>query len=100
MKEISNTNRVFILFGVLSVFINQLKNETYKHGARIWYNKLNNQAREFWKEIQFNVKAQSEDCVYAFDELEAYTVEVLKAAYEVKLEDMDEFIEYIKNFKK
>jgi len=38
--------------------------------------------------------------VYAFDELEAYTVEVLKAAYEVKLEDMDEFIEYIKNFKK
>jgi len=47
MKEISNTNRVFILFGVLSVFINQLKNETYKHGARIWYNKLNNQAREF-----------------------------------------------------
>lgn len=100
MKEISNTNRVFILFGVLSVFINQLKNETYKHGARIWYNKLNNQAREFWKEIQFNVKAQSEDCVYVFDELEAYTVEVLKAAYEVKLEDMDEFIEYIKNFKK
>ena len=100
MKEISNTSRVFILFGVLSVFINQIKEETYKHGAKLWYNRLNNQARQFWKEIQNNIKGQSEDCVYAFDEMEAYLVEVLTAAYEVNVEDMDEFLEYIKNFKK
>ena len=100
MKEISNTSRVFILFGVLSVFINQIKEETYKHGAKLWYNRLNNQARQFWREIQNNIKGQSEDCVYAFDEMEAYLVEVLTVAYEVNVEDMDEFLEYIKNFKK
>ena len=99
MKEVSNTNRVFILFGVLSVFINQLKNETYKHGAKLWYNRLNTQARQFWREIQTNVKAEGEDCEYAFDEMEAYLVEVLKVAYDIKVEDMDEFLEYIKNFK-
>jgi len=47
MKEISNTSKVFMLFGVLSVFINQIKEETYKHGAKLWYNRLNNQARQF-----------------------------------------------------
>jgi len=35
-----------------------------------------------------------------FDEMEAYLVEILKEAYNVKVEDMDEFLEYIKNFKK
>jgi len=32
--------------------------------------------------------------------MEAYLVEILKEAYNVKIEDMDEFLEYIKNFKK
>ena len=99
MKEISNTSRVFILFGVLSVFINQIKEEQYRHGAKMWFNRLNNTARNFWREIQINTKTVSEDCTYAFDELEAYIVEVVNTAYEVEAEDMDEFIEYIKNFK-
>jgi hypothetical protein len=32
--------------------------------------------------------------------MEAYIVEILKVAYDVKVEDMNEFLEYIKNFKK
>ena len=104
MKEISNTSKVFILFGVLSVFINQIKEETYKHGAKLWYNRLNNQARQFWRQIQNDTKQYDKEnnveCTWAFDEMEAYLVEILREAYNVNVEDMDDFIDYIKNFKK
>ena len=103
MKEISNTSKVFILFGVLSVFINEIKEDTYKFGAKLWYNRLDKLAKQFWKQIQNDVKSYDKqngsECTFAYDEMEAYIFEIVKAAYEVNVEDMDEFLEYIKNFK-
>ena len=104
MKEISNTSKVFILFGVLSVFINEIKEDTYRFGAKMWYNRLDKLAKQFWKQIQNDVKSYDKqngsECTFAYDEMEAYIFEVVKEAYNVKVEDMDDFIDYIKNFKK
>ena len=104
MKKISNTSKVFILFGVLSIFINEIREDTYRFGAKLWYNKLDKLAKQFWKQIQNNTKSYDKEhgleCTWVFDEMEAYIVEILKVAYDVKVEDMDEFLEYIKNFKK
>lgn len=103
MKKISNTSKVFILFGALSVFINEIREDTYRFGAKLWYNRLDKLAKQFWKQIQNDTKSYDKEhgleCTWVFDEMEAYIVEILKVAYDVKVEDMNEFLEYIKNFK-
>ena len=98
MNSVSDSSKVMILFGALTVYINSLKDSNLKHGARYWFNKLDLQARHMWLEIQRETKSQSKECNYAFDEMEAYIIECLNTAFKVDIDRMEEFTEYIKKF--
>lgn len=99
MTKISDTSKVFVILGTLTVFINAIKDKSLKHGAKLWYSRLNNTGRSLWKEIQKVTNEESELCNTTFDDLEAYTVDVLTTALDVDIEDMEEFSKYIKQFK-
>jgi len=99
MTKISDTSKVFVILGTLTVFINAIKDKSLKHGAKLWYSRLNNTGRSLWKEIQKVTNEESELCNTTFDNLEGYAVEVLTIALDVDVEDMEEFSKYIKQFK-
>lgn len=100
MKDIADSVKVFVIFGALTVYINKLKDAGLKHAAKLWFERFNKVGLQLWKEIQKNTQDQGEETTYTFDELEAYTVEVLGVAFQVDMEDFDDFITHIKAWKK
>jgi len=99
MKEISESNKVMLLFGVLTIFINHLKDLELKHGAKRWVNVLHKQAKIMWKELLQNCQDQGEYAEFAFDEMEAYMYEVNKKALDVPMDRMQEYLEHLNNWK-
>ena len=101
MKEISNTSKVFILFGALSVFINEIREDTYRFGAKLWYNRLDKLAKQFWKQIQNDTKSYDKEhgleCTWVFDEMEAYPQlqDYAKEVYGESAEGIDAFVGYV-----
>jgi hypothetical protein len=99
MKEISESSKVMVLFGVLTIFINNLKDLELKHGAKRWINILHKQATQMWKELLFQCNRQGDYAEFAFDEMEAYMYEVNKKALDVPMDRMQEYLEYLNNWK-
>ena len=99
MTKISDSSKVFLLVGALTVFSDRLRDKGMRQASKLWLSRFINTGRSLWLEIQKVTKEESELCNTTFDDLEAYTVEVLTTALDVDVEDMDEFINYIKQFK-
>ena len=99
MTKISDSSKVFLLVGALTVFTDRLRDKGLRQGAKLWLARLLNTGRSLWLEIQKVTKEESELCNTTFDDLEAYTVDVLTTALDVDVEDMEEFSKYIKQFK-
>ena len=99
MTKISDSSKVFLLVGSLTVFADRLRDKGLRNGAKLWLARFLNTGRSLWKEIQKVTKEESELCNTTFDDLEAYTVDVLTTALDVDIEDMEEVSKYIKQFK-
>jgi hypothetical protein len=99
MTKISDSSKVFLLVGALTVFADRLRDIGYKRAAKLWLARFINSGRSLWLEIQKVTKEEGELCNVTFDDLEAYTVDVLTTALDVDVEDMEEFSKYIKQFK-
>ena len=99
MTKISDSSKVFLLVGALTVFSDRLRDKGLRQGAKIWLKRFIAQGRSLWLEIQKVTKEEGEVCNITFDDLEAYTVDVLTTALDVDVEDMEEFSKYIKQFK-
>jgi len=99
MKNISESSKVMVLFGVLTIFINSLKDLDLKHGAKRWVNILHKQASQMWKELLFQCNRQGDQAEFAFDEMEAFMYEVNKKAFDVPIEKMKEYIEFLNTWK-
>jgi len=99
MTKISDSSKVFLLLGALTVFSDRLRDKGLRQGSKLWLARFLNTGRSLWLEIQKVTKAEGELCNVVFDDLEAYTVDVLTTALDVDVEDMEEFSKYIKQFK-
>lgn len=99
MKEISESSKVMILFGVLTIYINNLKDLTLKHGAKRWVNILHKQATQMWKELLSQCRIQGDQAEFAYDEMEAFMFEVNSKAFEVSIDRMKEYIEFLNTWK-
>lgn len=99
MKEISESSKVMIIFGVLTILINNLKDLSLKHGAKKWVNILHKQATQMWKELLHQCKAQGDQAEFAYDEMEAFMYEVNSKAFEVPIDRMNGYIEFLNTWK-
>ena len=99
MTKISDTSKVFVILGTLTVFSDRLRDKEFRHGAKLWLSRFLATGRTLWKEMQKVTNEESELCNTTFDNLEGYAVEVLTIALDVDVEDMEEFSKYIKQFK-
>ena len=99
MNKISDSSKIFLLVGALTVFSDRLRDKGLRQGSKLWLARFINAGRSLWLEMQKVTKEESELCNTTFDDLEAYTVDVLTTAFNVNIEDMNEFTEYIKKFK-
>jgi hypothetical protein len=99
MKEISESNKVMVLFGVLTIFINELNDLELRHGAKKWFKLLDKYAKQMWKELLHNCRQQGDYAEYTFDHMEYYMTEVNKKAFDVPMDRMNEYLEYLNNWK-
>ena len=99
MTKISDSSKIFLLVGALTVFSDKLRDKDMRHASKLWLSRFINAGRSLWLEIQKVTKEESELCNTTFDDLEAYTVDVLTIALDVDVENMEEFVDYIKKFK-
>lgn len=99
MKEISESSKVMVLFGVLTIFINQLKDLNLKYGAKRWINILNKQAVQMWNELIFQARRQGNYAEFAYDEFESFMYKVNEAAFEVPIDRMKEYIDFLNTWK-
>jgi hypothetical protein len=99
MNKISLSTKILLLFAVISTMIQLLKDSDIKFGAKMWYNRLQKPALELWKSMQKNTQKESGDCNFAFDELEAFTYEIIQNAFSIDIDDIEDYIEHIKSFK-
>lgn len=99
MTKISDSSKVFLLVGALTVFSDRLRDKGLRQASKLWLSRFINAGRSLWLEIQKVTKEEGELCNLTFDDLEAYTVDVLTTALDVDVEDMEEFSNYIKQFK-
>ena len=99
MTKISDTSKVFVILGTLTVFSDRLRDKGFRHGAKLWLSRFLATGRTLWKEMQKVTNEESELCNTTFDNLEGYAVEVLTVVLDIDVENMDEFVEYIKKFK-
>lgn len=99
MKEISESSKVMILFGVLTIFINSLKDLELKKGAKKWFHLLHKYANQMWRELLWNLRREGAPAEFVYDEMEAFIYEVNRHAFDVPLGKLNEYLEYLKRWK-
>ena len=95
--EISEENKVFLIFGMLTSMVSGL-NEPTRSKAKAWFKKFFTTGNALFRELQINQNSISEDVEYAHDELEEYLMFIVNNALDIPVEKINDYIKHINSF--
>lgn len=95
--EISEENKVFLIFGMLTALVSALK-EPNRTKAKSWFKKFFTTGNSLFRDLKITQKSISEDCDYAHDELEEYLMFIIDNALKIKVENINKYVEYLEEF--
>lgn len=99
MLQMTPLNKAFLTFEALSTFLTEVEDDDLRHNAKQWFKRLRSTSNILWKELQKTTQSVSEDTNFAYDEIGAYTHDVVNTALEIPVEHYNEFLDLIHKFK-